>query len=512
MIYLNSNKSDFTWENYYNYLSEVIKKQSLDKSYDNESVDLFFNKIIASQKLSIDIDDENPLKVRTITAIKKLLSRKIGRRIFKQLMASPYSLQIFQGPKFHFHLSEKVICENNEVKVKYRAFALVTDNKPYCPLQNCHSKVLSKFLAKLPFYVALAHEIIHYNHYSSSTEDNSIDSEGLIHAKFDNIEEQHTMLGIKKIDSNWREHLDILCENALMQVFELHLIRANHHELCWLLPDEDISPADIAVMGAIGSLKALLREDITIFYHTHELHDLNYKDERGKNLTLLTAAILGNQKEMIDYLLELGANVSMEDDLGGAISVAALQGDIDLIQTLLDKGADINQKDTNGITPLIRALCGIMWRIESLQEKFTDRDLLNFFIDAGANIIDVDDQGCTIIFYMIHASRSFFLEEWKDLLDGLVDLGLDIHAKNFEGITTLMHAIHCRNVPFFNYLLNNGADLLAINNQSQSVVDFALISENTFFLQELQKKGIKLPTFNEAIYSGVSVESLKFLF
>lgn len=110
--------------------------------------------------------------------------------------------------------------------------------------------------------------------------------------------------------------------------------------------------------------------------------DVNTK-ARGTKFTPLLKAVSKNCKEMVEYLLERGANVHDRDRfMTSAIHFATMirEDDEYVTKLLLDRGAEIDRVDVRGRTPLSCAVCR------------GHINMVKFLLDRGAKI-DSDD-GC----------------------------------------------------------------------------------------------------------------------
>ncbi|KAI7851420.1 ankyrin repeat-containing domain protein [Circinella umbellata] len=75
--------------------------------------------------------------------------------------------------------------------------------------------------------------------------------------------------------------------------------------------------------------------------------DVNSHDEYG--YTALHAAVSYNQKEILDYLLEKGGNINIEDfEKDTPLYVAET---LDMARFLIDKGAKASHKNAEGLSP-----------------------------------------------------------------------------------------------------------------------------------------------------------------
>merc|ERR1712038_73343 len=90
--------------------------------------------------------------------------------------------------------------------------------------------------------------------------------------------------------------------------------------------------------------------------------------------TPLIVAAANGHKDIVQILLDNGANIDYQDNLGRtALMLAAGNGHKDIVQILLDNGANINQQNNYGETALTRA---------ALNGK---KDVVQFLLDRGAN-------------------------------------------------------------------------------------------------------------------------------
>merc|ERR1712062_340302 len=90
--------------------------------------------------------------------------------------------------------------------------------------------------------------------------------------------------------------------------------------------------------------------------------------------TPLIEAAANGHKDIVQILLDNGANIDYQDNLGRtALMLAAGNGHKDIVQILLDNGANINQQNNYGETALTRA---------ALNGK---KDVVQFLLDRGAN-------------------------------------------------------------------------------------------------------------------------------
>ena len=156
-------------------------------------------------------------------------------------------------------------------------------------------------------------------------------------------------------------------------------------------------------------------EDIVSYLVAHGA-DIDSKDTAGRTALQLTGHL-----SIVKILVDGGANVNVQDCDGHTpLMIHVLKGNKDIVSYLIALGADVHRKDTAGQTAL--HLTGHLTIVEIL-------------VDGGANVNVQDDKGRTLL--MIHAENGN-----KDIVSYLVAHGADIHRKDSQGQTALHYV--CR--------------------------------------------------------------------
>jgi ankyrin repeat protein len=102
------------------------------------------------------------------------------------------------------------------------------------------------------------------------------------------------------------------------------------------------------------------------------INDKNVRDTIDQ--TPLIVAAQGGCKEIVEMLLEAGANIEHRNDQGEtALISAAQEGHKEIVQMLLDAGANVNQENADGETALDLAV-----RLRQ------NKDLINLLLEYGA--------------------------------------------------------------------------------------------------------------------------------
>jgi len=99
---------------------------------------------------------------------------------------------------------------------------------------------------------------------------------------------------------------------------------------------------EAAAAGDLAAVRRILAKDCMA---------LNQRDFGGQT-PLITAAMHG-QKQVVEFLMSRGADVTARDNNGrSALFWAAQNGETSIVQLLLEKGAPVNDRDLLGWTPL----------------------------------------------------------------------------------------------------------------------------------------------------------------
>ena len=244
--------------------------------------------------------------------------------------------------------------------------------------------------------------------------------------------------------------------------------------------------------------------------------DVNAKDNDGRT-ALMFAAEKGHT-EIVQILLKKGADVNAEDEYGGtALMIAAENGHTEIIKLLLEKGADVNAKDWYGKTALMyAAYYGHTETVQLLLEKGAKYDplyktnddftylmafarggfinycqeLLNKGADVNAKIESGWDIGKTALMY---AAENGHTEIVKLLLEK--GAKYDPFYKTNGGFTYLMAFARCGLTNYCQELLNKGADVNAKIESGwdigKTALMYAAVNGHNEFVKLLLKKGAK---------------------
>jgi len=134
---------------------------------------------------------------------------------------------------------------------------------------------------------------------------------------------------------------------------------------------EPVLSIAIPTRSAIEIIKLLL---------AHEA-DINARYEQFYNSTPLMLAIEAHRPEVIKFLIDHGADVTLKNiDGKTALHLIAQSNQSDIAQMLIDRGADVNAIDNKHATPLISAA-----------QSFWNVNMIKTLLENGAAVNAVDE-------------------------------------------------------------------------------------------------------------------------
>jgi len=245
--------------------------------------------------------------------------------------------------------------------------------------------------------------------------------------------------------------------------------------------------------GDLETVKRMIGQDPSL---------VNSRNSMGR-FPLEMAAQTG-QVEIVQFLLEKGADVNLNRGGATALHMAALYGGKpELITLLLKNGADINARTEDGNTPLNLAVIGKQGEIaELLLDKGGEINLENqdfsrlLSLSASAGIKRVVD-----IALKKEVDYSFRTENGNTLVHsasegGLVELAewllskkLDMERANIYGETPLHVAAGGGYKDIIALFLSEGADINVKTNNGKTPLHFAREKGHEDVVEYLKKKG-----------------------
>lgn len=238
------------------------------------------------------------------------------------------------------------------------------------------------------------------------------------------------------------------CRNAINNLLQNQLFRILQRVyflFCLLFISLCSSPQErmneYAYEGNLNSFQSNLSKMKTV----------NFQDERG--WTPLMAAAENNQLKMIDFLIQEKSYLDIQNLSGDtALMRAIYMNQYQSAEKLIQAGASLKLRDMQGYTPFLRACEKGKWEMAKLLAKEKSD-----FKDKTFNFLKKNP---------LHLSTK---KGNLELVAWLLENGSDLNAKDEEGKTPLMYAIIEKNVPLTKFLLEKGASLGDISLKGETV-------------------------------------------
>ena len=214
-----------------------------------------------------------------------------------------------------------------------------------------------------------------------------------------------------------------------------------------------------------------------VYLEDKEMVTLLLNNSTNVNLTnraLFMAVDLKN-KEMVKFLLEKGANVNQkEEDKETALYKAVNLQDKDMVKFLIKKGANVNE-NSFGKTPLYTAIA------------LKDKEMITLLLNNGADINSIDihrPEAPTPLYAAINLK--YYGEKNISIVELLLNHNANINFQNNNGDTVLHYAIMSEDEKLIKLLLHYKADINIRNNSNTSPLDL-IVDPSPLALYDAQK-------------------------
>ncbi|XP_003893473.1 2-5A-dependent ribonuclease isoform X1 [Papio anubis] len=237
-------------------------------------------------------------------------------------------------------------------------------------------------------------------------------------------------------------------------------------------------------------IKAVQTEDVDLVQQLLEGGaNVNFQEEEGGWTPLHNAVQMSNE-DIVELLLRYDADPVLRKKNGATpFIVAAIAGNVKLLELFLSKGADVNECDFYGFTAFMEA--AVYGHVKAVK----------FLYERGANVNlrrkTKEDQerlrkgGATAL---MDAAKEGHIEVLKILLD---EMGADVNACDNMGRNALIHALlspHNRNVEAITHLLlDHGADVNVRGERGKTPLILAVENKHLGLVERLlEQKHIEI--------------------
>lgn len=253
---------------------------------------------------------------------------------------------------------------------------------------------------------------------------------------------------------------------------------------------------DIKKNGRVTALEAAANYGHISVLQSYIDNDPSLSEPGRLGHWLIGAAGLGSIKAT-EFCISLGADQDREKIAAGgaewgALEAASSQNFPRTVKALLEGGADPNCLGPYDVdTPLWFAVIG-----------GTNPHCVRHIIDYGG---DPNHERIRPPLILELANSDKDAKNIVDMCDALIggDSPIKVDARASNGDTALMIASRKGNIPFLKWLLNNGADVNALDNDGQSALYFAVKDGNVALVEELLERKPKLDILHR--WSGMTL-------
>lgn len=168
----------------------------------------------------------------------------------------------------------------------------------------------------------------------------------------------------------------------------------------------------------------------------------------------LGVACRQNQTHIVEYLVELGANINCgNSERYSPFGEACRTGNVGLIEYIADHGANVNRPIRNGI-----------WPLKDVLYHLNSYEIVDCLIGCGVDLHAKDEHEKTILHHIPEKIN-------PDTVRLLIESGADINAKDENLATPIMIAGWQTNFPLIRLFVEKGAKLNEVDFKGRSILD-----------------------------------------
>ena len=245
-------------------------------------------------------------------------------------------------------------------------------------------------------------------------------------------------------------------------------------------------PDDYCALNTFGGLDPNL--DLELLEDSFRHVDRGYEDiKRGCSWPALAIAAEAGNNNMVDFLLQNGADIERVTDSGGtALMHAAAAGQTDTVELLLDAGANMNAKDNEENSVLHHAVRSVetlqlllrrkadvrsrnRYNVTALDQAFMARnswDVLQVFVSELTGFKERCEEEVILVYIAGNG--------WAKMVEELLQKGASTDARDGDGNTALTAAAREGHEKTVKLLLDHGADIEAMDDDGNTALVLAM--------------------------------------
>ncbi|MEM9337703.1 MAG: ankyrin repeat domain-containing protein [Bacteroidota bacterium] len=184
------------------------------------------------------------------------------------------------------------------------------------------------------------------------------------------------------------------------------------------------------------------------------------------NTALLNLASRSKNIELFQYFIDKGIDVNQVNEEGDHALIKASSGrSKEIVALLANHTQDINHQNDEGISSFTQAL------------KFNKLEIAKLLVERGADVKVIDKKGHDLGYHLIDAFRGK-MSTFNEKMDYLISLGYDPLVIQKDGTTLLHAAVNKENVDLLKSLVEMGMDINAKDGSGHTVLHYAAMQAN----------------------------------
>lgn len=218
--------------------------------------------------------------------------------------------------------------------------------------------------------------------------------------------------------------------------------------------------------NALHNLAFSVKNPKIITYFTNKGLNVNLTDDKG-NTPFMNASFMNN-KEVLEILSKGLKNINQQNKDGhSALTIAIRRNKPEIVEYLLKKGANISVKDNKKQSLAYHLVDAFRGNINDFKKKAT------LLTEKGLSLNEKLKSDNTLLHNAVK-------NEKLELVKELINLKLDVNAKNNENVTPLhLASMMNKNTDIIKFLLSVGADKNSKTIMGETA--YKLASENEVF-------------------------------